>query len=443
MRAVIVVDVQNDFCEGGSLAVAGGPDVARAITHGSPRAATTTSWPPATTTSTPARTSPRARLRRHLAAALRRRHRRGRAAPRPRHSLGRGGLRQGRVRGGVLRLRGRSDGVPLGDWLRDHDVDTVEIVGIATDHCVRATALDAAAAGFATTVRLDLTAGVARATVDAALVAAGGGRGRRWSASRSCRASPPRRAGYGRTHDATVSAPTTANRPRASATPTAEPQPYGQPQYGAAQQYPQQQPYGQQQGGRYVRGRQRLRGSGRQRRAVRRRRRHARRHRVHPLIIARRRSPGSKSPDRRPASASATSATPSTRTPAQPDWRVRTSPGWPGSLAIVGLLVAVGANLPVTGLRPAARPRRRHRGRGDRVQLPRDPAHGRRGYSDAISNADVGFYLAVGGFLLVGIGALVGPKRANRAPCLDQENFIQPSPRRSCEIAARPLPSRS
>ena len=27
-RALIVVDVQNDFCEGGSLAVAGGADVA-------------------------------------------------------------------------------------------------------------------------------------------------------------------------------------------------------------------------------------------------------------------------------------------------------------------------------------------------------------------------------------------------------------------------------
>jgi nicotinamidase/pyrazinamidase len=48
-------------------------------------------------------------------------------------------------------------------------VDTVEIVGIATDHCVRATALDAAAAGFDTTVRLDLTAGVAPGTTDAAL----------------------------------------------------------------------------------------------------------------------------------------------------------------------------------------------------------------------------------------------------------------------------------
>ncbi|NUU23439.1 MAG: nicotinamidase, partial [Streptomycetaceae bacterium] len=30
-RALIVVDVQNDFCEGGSLAVGGGADVAAAI----------------------------------------------------------------------------------------------------------------------------------------------------------------------------------------------------------------------------------------------------------------------------------------------------------------------------------------------------------------------------------------------------------------------------
>src|ERR1700677_3367832 len=31
MRALIIVDVQNDFCEGGSLAVAGGTAVARSI----------------------------------------------------------------------------------------------------------------------------------------------------------------------------------------------------------------------------------------------------------------------------------------------------------------------------------------------------------------------------------------------------------------------------
>jgi nicotinamidase/pyrazinamidase len=43
------------------------------------------------------------------------------------------------------------------------------VVGIATDHCVRATALDAAAEGFATRVLLPLTAGVAEATTEAAL----------------------------------------------------------------------------------------------------------------------------------------------------------------------------------------------------------------------------------------------------------------------------------
>jgi nicotinamidase/pyrazinamidase len=63
----------------------------------------------------------------------------------------------------------RSEGTPLADWLRGHGVDAVDVVGIATDHCVRATALDAVAEGFATRVLLPLTAGVAEATTDAAL----------------------------------------------------------------------------------------------------------------------------------------------------------------------------------------------------------------------------------------------------------------------------------
>ena len=32
-RALLVVDVQNDFCEGGSLAVAGGSEVATRVTR--------------------------------------------------------------------------------------------------------------------------------------------------------------------------------------------------------------------------------------------------------------------------------------------------------------------------------------------------------------------------------------------------------------------------
>ena len=59
--------------------------------------------------------------------------------------------------------------MPLADWLRAHGVDAVDVVGIATDHCVRATALDAVGEGFATRVLLPLTAGVSEATTEAAL----------------------------------------------------------------------------------------------------------------------------------------------------------------------------------------------------------------------------------------------------------------------------------
>jgi nicotinamidase/pyrazinamidase len=45
----------------------------------------------------------------------------------------------------------------------------VDVAGIATDYCVRATAADAAGAGFATRLLLDLTAGVAPATTAAAV----------------------------------------------------------------------------------------------------------------------------------------------------------------------------------------------------------------------------------------------------------------------------------
>ena len=62
-----------------------------------------------------------------------------------------------------------ANGRGLAEWLREHRVDEVHVCGLATDHCVRATALDAVAAGFATRVLLDLCAGVAPATTAAAL----------------------------------------------------------------------------------------------------------------------------------------------------------------------------------------------------------------------------------------------------------------------------------
>ena len=60
-------------------------------------------------------------------------------------------------------------GTALHGWLAARGVTAVDVAGIATDHCVRATALDAARAGFTTTVLLDLCAGVAPETTDRAL----------------------------------------------------------------------------------------------------------------------------------------------------------------------------------------------------------------------------------------------------------------------------------
>ena len=57
----------------------------------------------------------------------------------------------------------------LADWLRAHDVRSVDVVGIATDHCVRATAVDAANEGFDTRVLLNFTAAVSEPTANAAL----------------------------------------------------------------------------------------------------------------------------------------------------------------------------------------------------------------------------------------------------------------------------------
>ena len=60
-------------------------------------------------------------------------------------------------------------GATLTDWLRAHEVTHVDVCGLATDYCVRATALDAVARGLRHPVLLDLCAGVAPETTTAAL----------------------------------------------------------------------------------------------------------------------------------------------------------------------------------------------------------------------------------------------------------------------------------
>ncbi|HEY0402342.1 MAG TPA: isochorismatase family protein [Blastococcus sp.] len=169
-RALIVVDVQNDFCEGGSLAVAGGAAVAAAITGHIPSAGYD-----------------------HVVATRDHHVDPGRHFAEhpdfldtwPAHCVvGTGGVElhaaldrepleaifdKGEFAAAYSGFEGAADGVPLADWLRERGVDAVDVVGIATDHCVRATALDAVGNGFATRVLLPLTAGVAEGTTDAAL----------------------------------------------------------------------------------------------------------------------------------------------------------------------------------------------------------------------------------------------------------------------------------
>jgi nicotinamidase/pyrazinamidase len=171
--ALIIVDVQNDFCEGGSLAVAGGAAVAAGISLVLEKAGdrwdhvvATKDW----------HIDPGAHFSAHP----------DYVDSWPAHCVvGTGGadfhpelatdrieavFHKGEHRAAYSGFEGRTpEGEGLAEWLRSRDVTEVEVVGIATDHCVRATALDAVAAGFATTVLLELTAGVAEATTDAAL----------------------------------------------------------------------------------------------------------------------------------------------------------------------------------------------------------------------------------------------------------------------------------
>jgi len=179
-RALIVVDVQNDFCEGGSLAVDGGGAVAESISAavGSNRAGgqydfvvATKDW----------HVDPGP----HFA--------RDGADPNfvdtwPVHCVAdtQGAAFHSNLDIVIdeLFLKGRTtasytgfdggassdEAVLLGDWLSARRVDTVDVVGLATDHCVKATALDAVANGLNTRVLLKHCAGVMPDTTAAALV---------------------------------------------------------------------------------------------------------------------------------------------------------------------------------------------------------------------------------------------------------------------------------
>ena len=169
-RALIVTDVQNDFCEGGSLPVAGGAAVAADINT------LVTAW---------VEKGPGAPAYSHVVATKDHHVAPGshwsddpdwrdswpvhcevgtdgeafhpNLDPQPFDAI----FLKGEHEAAYSGFEGRSiEGVPLADWLRAHEVDAVDVCGIATDYCVRKTALDAVAHGFPTRLLLSLCAGV-------------------------------------------------------------------------------------------------------------------------------------------------------------------------------------------------------------------------------------------------------------------------------------------
>ena len=167
-KALICVDIQRDFCEGGNLAVEGGNAVAAAVAKLVPTydvVAFTSDWhinpaghfalggavPDFDTTWPVHCVAGTAGAEMHPALAL---------------------AMWGSSKSGSLFTKGTTSaaysgfegdnhyGVGLEVWLRAQGVTEVDVVGLALDYCVKATALDAAAAGFGTRVLVDYTAAV-------------------------------------------------------------------------------------------------------------------------------------------------------------------------------------------------------------------------------------------------------------------------------------------
>lgn len=156
--ALIVVDVQMDFCQGGALAVDSGDEIVPGINAIVPRFANrifTRDWHPADHCSfseTPqfvdkswpshcVANMPGAQFHHKL------------KVPQDAVIVNKGRDAQREAYSGF-------DGTDLANTMRARNVSRVFVCGLATDYCVKATALDAAGEGFATFVLEDLCRGV-------------------------------------------------------------------------------------------------------------------------------------------------------------------------------------------------------------------------------------------------------------------------------------------
>ena len=178
-RALFVIDVQNDFCEGGTLACQGGAQVASSITSYLERSKSdydfviasrdwhtpnsengghfplpgnapdyVNTWPLHCIAGEPG-----AEYHPNLNKALIDIH-----------------IKKGQGQHGYSIFEGVSDsGESIQDLLTRLEISDVDVVGIATDYCVRASALDAKQFGLDVRVITSLTAGVAASSTEAAI----------------------------------------------------------------------------------------------------------------------------------------------------------------------------------------------------------------------------------------------------------------------------------
>jgi nicotinamidase/pyrazinamidase len=173
--ALLVVDVQRDFCEGGSLAVAGGSAVAAAVSAYVARdpgrydaVVASRDWhdpgsdngghfgtPPDFLASWPVHcVAGTTGADYHADLAL---------PPTAQH------VRKGLGQPAYSMFEGTDDaGIGMSDLLQRKEIDAVDIVGIASDYCCLATGRDALEAGLTVRVLTDLQAGVAPTSTAAA-----------------------------------------------------------------------------------------------------------------------------------------------------------------------------------------------------------------------------------------------------------------------------------
>ena len=172
-RALVIVDLQNDFCEGGPLGVDGGAEVARRVSahvdahageyelivasrdyhlepggHFSDEPDFRDSWPVHCVVGTPG-----AEFHPDF------------VADRIDDVFNKGAYSAAYSAFEAVDKEGRT----LQQVLRERGITSVDLVGLASDYCVRSTTLDAIRAGFKARVLTDMAAGVNRDTTAAAL----------------------------------------------------------------------------------------------------------------------------------------------------------------------------------------------------------------------------------------------------------------------------------